>query len=103
MSDKKFNFNLGNRRLTAEESNVVENAKRLFRESLERHRGAQAVAANAIFKATSNATAAASVSRPLGKEVVTGKATPNARGTDVVGSGSSSWSTNKVAPTHRRY
>jgi hypothetical protein len=103
MSDKKFNFNLGNRSLTAEESTVVEHAKRQFRESFARHHRDHFVAGNAVFEGKSNVAATPSVNRPRGTDVVPGNAVSTPRGTDVSGKGTSSWSTNKVAPANRKY
>ena len=103
MSDKKFNFNLGNRSLTAEESTVVENAMRQFRESLERHRRDQVAQSHAIFEVKSKITAIPSVDRPRGTEVGAGDPTTEARRTDASNTGSASWRTNKVAPVNRRY
>lgn len=100
---QKFNFNLGNRSLTAEEVTVVENAKRLFRDSFERHSPGRILEGSAIFKATSSATAAPSVSRPLGSDVIAGELSPAVRGSDIVSTGTASWSTNKTAPPNRKY
>lgn len=116
MEDKKFNFNLGNRGLTASESKVVDRAKSKLRESLSRHaRDGRIVEASAVFKATATATATASVTRARGSDVVSGKSNPAnpSKGTTVA-SGSSKrqgsdeaqgpkWRTSKVAPSARRY
>jgi hypothetical protein len=101
MSENKFNFNLGNRSLTAEELTVVENAKRLFRDSLARHSPGRLIEGHAIFKSRSNFTATHTVPRPLGTDVVADDVPEKARGTDVIGS--SSWSTNKIPPASRKY
>ena len=99
-----FNFNLGNRSLTAEELSVVEKAKRQFRESLVRHHGGgHVVEGNAVFKATASVEATASVNRSRGADVAGRQANPNT-GASTGGSGNSdSWSTKKVSPSNRRY
>lgn len=102
MTEKKFNFDLGSRSLTANESRAVETAKGAFRASLERHLG-QTVAGHAVFKATSNATGAGMGSRPRGTDVVNGNAPLPPRGTDAVGKGTASWKTKKVASAGRKY
>lgn len=103
MSDKKFNFELGNRGLTAEESVVFENAKRQLLVSLERHNRGGRAAGSAIFRAISNATAVSTVSRPRGTSVAAGDATSKPRGTDIIIAEGTSWRTNKVASAGRRY
>jgi|SRR5471030_1470124 len=116
MSDKKFNFNLGNRSLTADESTAVEIAKERFRKSLTRHHD-QSVAGRAVFEATATVTAAGTIVRPRGSDVgagnepakargtgvVSGNETAKPRGTDVVRKVPSSWTTNTVAPPNRKY
>lgn len=119
---KKFNFNLGNRGLTAEESAVVQNAKARLQASIERHGRAVAggvisripsekaehaeclvMQINTITKYIVRGTAVIKDRPARGTDVVKGNAKPKARGTDAVDTGGSSWITNKVAPPNRRY
>lgn len=116
MSEKKFNFNLGNRSLTADESTAVEIAKERFRNSLVR-RHDKSMAGRAVFEATATVTAAGAIVRPRGSDVVAGNApakarstgvvsgneTAKPRGADVVRKVPSSWTTNMVAPPNRKY
>lgn len=102
MSDKKFNFNLGNRSLTADESKAVEIAKEVFRRSVARHQGAT-VAGRAVFEATANAKPAGEVNRARGLEGGPGNVPAKPRGTDVVNKVPSSWTTNTVVPANRKY
>lgn len=90
MSKKGVNFNLGSRKLTAEEATVVERAKNLFLVSIERHR--KEVAGHAVFASKSNATASATVKKAAAKPAA--KSAP---------SGSAKWTSNKVAPSIRKY
>lgn len=116
MSDKKYNFNLGNRRLTADETLAVEIAKGVFRESLERHGHGKIIEGSVIFKATSGGSAKTSVHRERGTDdvnkvaakartaVAGGSETPNKPlGTDGINKAPSGWSTNKVAAASRKY
>jgi hypothetical protein len=103
MSDKNFNFNLGNRRLTADESRAVEIAKRVFHESLVRHGKGDGVAARAVFVVKSDMTATGTVTRAHGTDQVGGDAAPKPRGSQAGGKGTASWPTNKVAPAIRKY
>ena len=101
MTEKKFNFDLGNRRLTANESRAVENAKRIFRESLQRHQG-QTVAGHAVFKATSSGSAVGTVTR--GTVVLASDQAPAPqRGKEATREGIEDLRSNKVAPAHRKY
>lgn len=102
MTNKKFNFDLGNRSLTANETMAVEAAKRVFRNSLEKHLG-KTVAGNVVFKATANAKAAEKAARPRVPDVADDKVAQRPRGTDVVHDVTTSWTTNKSAPGFRKY
>jgi hypothetical protein len=101
MTEKKFNFALGSRRLTENESKAVETAKRVFRESLQRHQG-QTVAGHAVFKAGANLTATATVKRAAATNAPqTGAVTQ--RGTDRPRKGVEGWSSKTVASSSRKY
>lgn len=86
MSNTNYNFGLGNRALTPEESRVVEKTKRALVESL--HRSGNVVSGNAIASASSGMKAKATVSRPV-------KSRDNAV--------KEALSTNAPAPASRRY
>lgn len=116
MSDKKYNFNLGNRSLTADETQAVEIAKGVFRESLERHGHGKIIEGSVVFTATSTGSAKPSVNRERGTDVVNkvtaeprktaagGRATPDKPlGTDVINKPPPGWSTNKVVAASRKY
>lgn len=91
MSKIQVNFNLGSRGLTAEESVVVENAKDLFRSSLERH--GKSVAGHVVFASKSKAVAASkSAAKP--QTEATGK---------IPASGSAAWTSNRTTATTRKY
>ncbi|WGG48802.1 hypothetical protein [Rugamonas sp. DEMB1] len=103
MNEKTFNFNLGNRRLTADESRAVEIAKRVFHESLVRHGKGDGVAARAVFMVKSNAAATGTVTRARGTNPLGDDAAQKPQGTQAGGKGTASWPTNKVAPAIRKY
>lgn len=91
MSKIQVNFNLGSRGLTAEESAIVENAKDLFRSSLERH--GKSIAGHVVFASKSKAVAA---SKAAGKPQLetTGKSPA---------SGSAAWTSSRATATTRKY
>lgn len=91
MSKIQVNFNLGSRGLTAEESVVVDNAKDLFRSSLERH--GKSIAGHTVFASKSKAVATPKPSVKPQSEA-TGK-TP--------ASGSAAWTSNRTTATTRKY
>ena len=80
----------------------METAKRVFRDSLEKH-GGKAMAGRPVFKATANEMVAGNAPRPRGAGVVDGKAVKPARASDVLRNGTTSWTTNKVASAGRKY
>lgn len=116
MRDKKYNFDLGNRRLTADETLAVEIAKGVFRESLKRHGYGKFIEGSVVFKETSGGSAEALVRRERCTDVITkvagkthtaaagGSAVPNKPlGSAVINKAPSGWSTNKVAAASRKY
>jgi len=87
MTKKVVNFNLGSRGLTAEEVLVVDNAKKLFLTSLERHR--QDIVGHAAFASRSAATAVAkAAAKPAAKSAP---------------AGSAAWTSGKIASAIRKY
>lgn len=99
MDGKKFNFDIGNRRLTVNEAKAVEIAKRVFRDSFARHGRTDSDAELAVFKAT----AAPSETTRQGTETIKGNSLQKPPAADLVGTGSEFWTTNRVASAHRRY
>lgn len=99
MDGKKFNFDLGNRRLTVDEAKAVEIAKRVFHVSFARHGRTGSAAELAVFKAA----AAPSETTPQGTEVIKGNSPQKPPAADLVGTGSEFWTTNRVPSAHRRY
>lgn len=116
MSDKTFNFDLGNRHLTANETKAVEIANGKIRESLERHGQLKTTFGMAIVKATSQ-TGGPANQKPRGTDVIFGNPNRVPRGTDVLRDNASprpegapgaskapsGWATNKAAPRNRKY
>lgn len=97
MDITNYNFGLGNRALTAEESAVADKAKALLRRSLERH-GRQ-YASQVLFQEKLKPSQPAVTKRPERSGTDGGVARTSPRDNR----GSASWQTSKVASAIRKY